>query len=155
MIANFRSRKYEVDLVIDTSAYGASDLLSDIVAITLDPSGKAVSGTIRGITLLDKDDEGALLDLVILDDNKSLGTINSAPNISDANAQAVVAVVPITSYSDLGGAKVARPSFDPIDFEVAAGVLYIGAVNGAGTPTYTAASDLRLKLMIQLHNVNK
>lgn len=155
MLANFRARKYEVNLVIDTSGYTAGDVLSDRVAITLDPAGKPVSGTITGITLLDKDDEGALLDLVVLDADVSLGTINGAPNISDANSEKIVAVIPVTSYNDVGGAKVARPSFDPIDFECADGVLRFGAINGTGTPTYAAASDLRLKVMIQLHNLNK
>jgi hypothetical protein len=160
MLGNFRSRKYEANLVIDTSAYGDGDVLSDRVAITLDAKaaadGRPVSGTITQITLLDKDDEGAALDLVILDADVSLGTINGAPNISDTNAQQIVRVVPVatTNYTDVVGAKVAFPSFDPIDFEVAAGVLYIGAIS-RGTPTYTAASDLRVKLQISLHNVNK
>lgn len=159
MIGNFRSRKFEANLVIDTSIYAAGDVLSDRVAIVLDARAAAevrpVSGTITGIKLLDKDGEGALLDLVILDADVSLGTINGAPNISDANAEKIVAIVPINSYSDVGGSKIARPSFDPIDFEVPGGTLYIGAINGSGTPTYTATSDLRVKLTISLHNVNK
>lgn len=153
-IANFRARKYEVNLVIDTAAYGDGDVLSDRVAITLDPGLGPVSGTLTGLTLLDKDDEGGLLDLVVLDADVSLGTINGAPNISDDNMQQVVAVIPVVSYSDLGGAKVARPSFDPIDFEVAAGKLYIGAIS-KDTKTYTAASDLRVKATIRLHNLNR
>lgn len=157
LLANFRSRKYEVNLVVDTSAYTAGDVLSDRVAITLDADGDAVSGTITGLTLLDKDDEGAELDLVVLDTDVSLGTINGAPNIDDTGGQSVVAIIPVATgdYEDLGAFKVARPSFDPIDFECAAGVLYIGAINGAGTPTYAAASNLRAKLTIALHNKNK
>lgn len=158
-IANFRSRNYEANLVVDTAIYASGDLLSDRVAITLDAAavaaGKPVSGTITGITVLDKDDEGALMDLVILDADVSLGTINAAPSISDTNAQQVVAIVPVSSFYDLGGNRIGRPIFDPIDFESASGKLYIGAINGTGTPTYSTASDVRVKLLIALHNVNK
>jgi hypothetical protein len=156
-LSNFQGKKYEVNLVIDTAAYGTGEVLSDRVEIVLSPAlpgGLPVRGEIIGLTLLDKDDEGAQLDLVVLDANVSLGTINSAPNISDTDAQAVVAVIPVTSYSDLGGCKVARPSFDPVPFETATGKIYIGAINGAGTPTYASASDLRIKASIRLHNVN-
>ena len=84
-----------------------------------------------------------------------LASVSPLGESEDANAEKIVAIVPINSYSDIGGSKVARPSFDPIDFEVSGGTLYIGAINGSGTPTYTAASDLRVKLTISLHNVNK
>ncbi len=155
-LRNFQAKKYEVNLVVDTAAYASGDLLSDRVAVLLAslPGGAPVRGEIIGITLLDKDDEGALLDLVFLDANVTLGTINAAPSITDANSEKIVAIVPVTSYTDVGGAKVARPSFDPIPFESADGYLYVGAINGTGTQTYTAASDLRLKLMVRLHNVN-
>jgi hypothetical protein len=155
-LRNFQVKKYEANLVVDTSAYGSGDLLSDRVGILLGslPGGAPIRGEIVAVTLLDKDDEGALLDLVVLDADVTLGTINSAPSISDANSEKIVATIPITSYYDVGGAKIARPSFDPIPFESADGYIYIGAINGTGTPTYTAASDLRLKLMVRLHNVN-
>jgi hypothetical protein len=156
-ITNFHTKKYEVNLVIDTSAYGAGDVLSDRVAVALVAGlvgGRPVRGEITGITLLDKDDEGVALDLVILDANVAIGTINAAPAITDANAEKIVAIVAVATddYTDVGGCKVARPSFDPIPFESADGSLYIGAINGAGTPTFTAASDLRLKLAIRLDN---
>jgi hypothetical protein len=157
-VANFRSRTFEVNLVVDTSIYASGDVLSDRVAITLDANAvtesKKLSGTITGITLLDKADQGSLLDLVVLDADVSLGTINVAPTITDTNAERVVAIVPVTNYTDLGGNQVARPSFDPIDFETSTGKVYLGAIC-RGTPTYGAASDLRAKISIQLHNINK
>jgi hypothetical protein len=156
-LTNFQAKKYEVDLVVDTAAYTAGDVLSDRVAVALVSKlagARPVRGEITGITLLDKDDEGVALDLVVLDADVTIGTINGAPSISDANAEKIVAVVPVatTDYDDVGGSKVARPSFDPIPFESADGNLYIGAINGAGTPTFTAATDLRLKLMVRLDN---
>lgn len=155
MLGNFRARKYEVNLVIDTAAYASGDLLSDRVAIDLTGKGEPVSGEVVGFTLLDKDDEGGLLDIVFLDSNVSLGTINAAPSISDTNAQQLIApAVPVSSYTDMGGCQIAGPSFDPIPFETATGILYVAAIS-RDTKTYTAASDLRLKVMIRLHNVNK
>ena len=156
MIGNFRPKKYEANLVIDTAAYASGDVLSDFVAIPLAPvitGDPPIRGVVTQITLLDKDDEGGLLDLVFADAAVSLGTINDPPNISDTNAQQIVGAVSVLSYVDFGGARVARPDFEPIEFEVSDGILRVGAIS-RDTKTYTGASDLRVKLMIRLDNVN-
>lgn len=154
-LANFHARKFEVNLTVDTSAYASGDLLSDRVEVSICSllAGEKLQGEVIGITLLDKDDEGAAIDLIFLDSDVSLGTINSAPTLSDANAQAVFGAVSVTSYTDLGGCRVANPYHEPLPFESADGSIYVAAIV-RGAPTYTAATDLRLKLLIQLHNVN-
>lgn len=155
---NFQAKRYEVDLVIDTSQYASGDVLSDRVAVELVSEDTAealgvIRGEILGAVLLDKDDEGGALDLVFLDADVSLGTVNNAVSITDTNAERVLGIVPVTSYEDLGGCKLARPDFAPIYFEVAEGKLYVGAIS-KDTKTYTAAPDLRVKLFVRLHNVD-
>ena len=155
-LTNFQVKPIEVNLVLNTAAYASGDVLSDRVALQLisgDPLG-SIRGEVVSVTLLDKDAEGGLLDLVFLDADVTLGTVNDAVSISDANAERVLAVVPVLSYDDLGGCKVARPSFDPIPFEVTKKNLYVGAVS-RDTKTYTAASDIRLKVFVRLHNLEQ
>lgn len=154
MISSFQLTKVEVDLSLDTAAYASGDVLADTQVVTLGTHLPDVGrkGTIESITVLDKDDQAGLFDLVILDSNVSLGTENAAPSITDANAASVVAIVPVSGYTDLGANAIARPSFDPIPFVLAAGVqLYVGAIS-RDTKTYTAAG-LRLKFAIRIENV--
>lgn len=156
-LRNFNVKRVEANLVIDTSAYADGDVLSDRVAFALAdylPSTGKLRGEIVGAVVLDKDDEGGLLNLVFLDADVALGTINAAPSITDTDAERVLAVVPVTSYDDLGGCRVARPSFDPIPFELSTVNLYVAAIS-KDTKTYTAASDIRVKLFVRLHNVNQ
>lgn len=151
-MGNMQEDVIEVDLTLDTSAYADGDVLADTQAVVLmaSPPAAGLRGEIVGCTVLDKSDQGQPLDLVFLDANKSLGTENSAPNISDADAAFVLAVERVSSYIDLGANQVARPDFPPIPFKVAAGTLYVGAIS-RGTGTY-AATGIRLKIAVRIHN---
>ena len=155
-LRNFQGQRFEVNLVIDTNAYASGDVLSDRVAVALAaaiPDGETViRGEIIGITLLDKDDVGGLLDLVFIDADVALGTINSAPSISDTDAERILAVIPVNTYTDVGGSRVARPLFDPIPFQVSTVNLYVAAIS-RDSKTYASASSLRVKLLIRLDNV--
>lgn len=156
-IVNFQVKRFDVTLVVDTSVYASGDVLSDKVAVNLGMlvGSKPIRGRIVQMTVTDRADQGGLLDLVVLDADKSLGTINVAPSISDDDASAVLAVVPVTSYADLGGVQTARPSFDPIYFESdPTGKIYLAAIS-RDAKTYAAASDVRVRLMVELHNVNQ
>lgn len=153
-LANFQTKILSLTPVLDTDAYAAGDVLFVTTALTLAPaSGPAgeVKGRVVQVTLLDKDDQGATLDLVVLRSNVALGTINAAPSISDADAEAVVALVPVLDWTDLGGCRVARAVFDPVEFTVPGTALYLAAIT-RGTPTHTA-SGLVLQVAVQLDNV--
>jgi hypothetical protein len=153
-MGNFQLTTVEVDLSLDTSAYADGDVLADTQAVVLSssPPSAGMRGEVIGCTVLDKDDNAGAFDLVFLDDNVSLGTENAAPSISDTDAEKVIAIERVSSYTDLGGADVARPDFPPIPFKVAAGTLYVGAIS-RDTKTYTAAG-LRLKLAVRFHNAS-
>jgi hypothetical protein len=98
---------------------------------------------LHSLMVIDKDDQGAALDIYILDADVAVGTENAAPNISDANAASILTKIPVatTDYYDLGGVRVAElhgldRAVRPI---VGTRDLAIAVVNGTGTPTYTAA----------------
>lgn len=132
-----------VFLSLDTSAYSSGDLLAATQVISdvfrfADEQGELVS-----VTVLDKDDQGAAFDLYFLDSNASFGTENSAPTITDTAAEYILCIVPIATgdYKDLGACRVANIKNIGAIIKPATGTknIYVAAVNGSGTPTYTAA----------------
>lgn len=140
-----------VTLSLDTSAYGAGDLLADTQEVASAMRVAAGTGGIHSIMLNDKDDQGAELYLVFLSANVSLGTENQAPSITDANADNILGIVPVytSDWVDLGGCKVATLTNVGLVVKAVTGStsFYIAVVNGAGTPTYSAAGiTMRLGL---------
>lgn len=139
----------DVTPTLDTSIYADGDLLSDTQAITgafRVPGGSAM---LQSVNVLDEDDQGVALDLIFLSALNSLGTINSAPTVSDASARDILGIVRVGAgdFIDLGGCRVATLSGLGLAMKATTGVtsLYIATVTRGGTPTYTAAG-LKLKL---------
>ena len=141
----------EVTLSLDTSAYASGDVLADTQVVTAALSIKNGKGVLQSVLLIDEDDQGAALDLYFLSADVVMGTENAAPSITDANARSILAVVPVatTDYKDLGGVRVANLAGLNRVLKAVAGTpdIYVAAVNGSGSPTYTA-SGLRLRLGI-------
>jgi hypothetical protein len=143
----------DVTLSLDTSAYGSGDLLADtqeIAGAFLTAGGYAL---LHSVTVLDEDDQGVAFDLHFLQNSTSLGTENSAPNMSDANARSnIMCRVPIAAadYTDMGGFRVATVGSlnRMLKAASASTSLYVAAVNGSGTPTFTA-SGLKLRIGLQ------
>lgn len=138
--------------VCDTSIFASADLIADpveIVGFFRVPGGRAF---IDSIVILDEDDQGAAITLVFTQVSTSFGTLNSAPNITDANARSMVGHVTFatTDFFDVGGAKLGTRSNLGLMVEGASGAtsLFVGVINGAGTPTYTA-SGLKLKIGVR------
>jgi hypothetical protein len=139
----------DVTLSLDTSAYADGDVLADTQEI---PDVFLANNTCRKLTsviLLDEDDQGVALDLVFATGNVSLGTENSAPNISDANGRSLQGALRIatTDYIDNGGSRLATLRGVNLVLKSAADStsLYMGAITRGGTPTYTA-SGLKVRL---------
>lgn len=139
----FTPRVVDLTLSLDTSAYADGDVLAatqEVASVTRENGGPAL---LESINLLDEDDNGTALDLVFFDANVALGTENSAPNISDANARNILGIVSIATgdYVDLGGARVALKRDLGLILKAASGSrsIYVAAITRGGTPTYTAS----------------
>lgn len=149
---------HELTLLPSTSpAHTAGDVLVDTLRIEgAVPVGGDVA-ILRSVVIIDKDDQGAAMDLVFLDSNVSIGTPNAVVSITDANAAKIVGVLEIanTGYIDLIGSQALTL---PLSGELAMPLktlggatsdrnLYVAAIT-RGTPTHTAAG-LVLKLGLQ------
>jgi len=152
-IYNFRSVVVDVTPVLSTGAYAQNDVLFDFTDVDLG-QGSPVRGTINAFTLLDKDDNGNQVSVFVSDSSTaSLGTVNSAVTITDADAATILGYVDTgETYEDLIASKIVRPSaFAPIGFNSSTGSIYVGGVlRGAVTPTHTASGIvIRLYLTIE------
>lgn len=134
---------FDVTFSMDTSAYSSGDVIADSQVMTNALRVNDGTGVLQSLTLIDKDDQGVAFDVYVLDANVAIGTENSAPNISDTNAASILGIIPVatTDWKDLGGAKVAHLSGLSIPIKSVSGNrnLYVGIVNGSGTPTFTAS----------------
>lgn len=142
----------DVTMSPDTSIFASGDVIADTQVVTSAFNIADGKGVLQSIVVVDEDDQKAAFDIYFFSANSPLGTENSAPNISDANARNFVGVVAIATgdYKDLGGVSVAviKGINLPVKAASATKDLYVGIVNGAGTPTYTAAG-LKLRIGIQ------
>lgn len=134
----------------DTSILASGDVAFNPVELPGFFSGYGAVRLLTGVQVVDRDDQGIALDLVLMNASTNLGTLNSAPNISDDNiTSAVLATVSLVAgdYVDLGGARVATKILSlpiPLVGPAASLSVWIGGIS-RGTPTYTAAG-LRIKL---------
>jgi hypothetical protein len=139
---------HDVTLVADTSQYADNDVLAVVQEIT-NVFQHTPHRTLQSVQLLDEDDQGQDIDLLFFNATATLGTINTAVNISDADARKCIGRVSIltTDYTDLVNSMFATKTNIGLMLKAADGVtsLWIGAVVRSGTPTYTAAG-LKLKL---------
>lgn len=127
---------------LDTSAYGAGDVLADTQELANALAVSGGGGVLQSVKLTDKDDQAAAAMTVwVFKTNVSLGTENSAPNISDTNADEIIARIDIGSgdWVDVGGSKIAYKANLGIPVRVATGTSLYVALQCAGTPTQTAA----------------
>jgi hypothetical protein len=138
----------------DTSAYASGDLIADTQQ--LDGFFRITNGTgvINSINIIDEDAQGVALYIIFMSTTTSLGSENSAPNISDANLtagfQGIVAVA-TTDYVTVSGTKVAtiRNIGLPVKAVTGTDDIYIAVLNSTGTPTYTAAGlEMRIGVLL-------
>ena len=146
-----RAKFCDVTLSLDTSAYADGDVLADTQEVTAALNANDGTGMIQSIQVLDEDDQGVAMDLIFLDANVSLGTENSAPSITDANARNILGRIRVNAadFIDLGGSRIATMTGVGIGIKAGSGVddIWVAAITRGGTPTYTA-SGVRLRIYI-------
>lgn len=157
-VTNFLPVKISQTLTTDTNAYGNGDVLVATVAVPVISGysgGKPVRFRIDQIGLIDTAVQNGALDIVILDSDVSMGTVNAAVGITDANVVNVVKVINV-SASNYNTLKAADNSVANIDL---AAPIYVTSTNGSfylalisrDTKTY-AASSLTFRAQVTVLN---
>lgn len=136
----------DVAPVTDTSIYASGDVAFVPVLVPGFGSRSGMPRKLQTAVILDQAAQGVALDLVFTQGSVTLGTINAAVSISDADAAKIVGIVSVVAadYSALVNSSLAtkrgvelvmQPNTD----------LYVSGIVRSGTPTY-AAGSLKIKL---------
>lgn len=139
-----------------TMTAGSGDdgsIVADMTAVASAARVNAGFCILESLVLLDKDDVGGAVWVLFASKSTTLGTKNSAPSISDANAEYIYAAVKIeaTDYVDVGGAKIATLGIGStklgqvIQADAATTTIYVGILRAQAASSYTA-SGLTLKI---------
>lgn len=138
----------DLTLSLDTSAYAPGDVMADTQQCDGFFRKTDGTGVIQSIIVIDEDDQKQPFDIHFFSANRSLGTENSAPSISDANARDHLGVVSVgaSDYKDIGGVSIATIRNIGLPVMAVSGTddLYLGTIIG-GAGTYTA-SGVRLRI---------
>ena len=142
----------EVIPTLDTNAYVAGDLLFDAVEIPhACPLGKP--SVIYSVQVIDEDDQGIAMDLLILRSNTSMGTFNVAFSPTDAQAREILTEVEVLAadYIDYTNSQQAHLQY----LSTGTGFVLLPENDGGhslwlagvtrGAPTHTA-SGIRIRL---------
>jgi hypothetical protein len=150
-IANFRIARLRAVPTLFTSATTAGNILANPVQIAALPINW--QGELVNILVIDAKGNNAKLDVVLLGENQSLGTLGSAPRISAANAGKIltVATVEAFDYRTLGSGLSVAVAPVNATLTAASGEIWVALIDRTGGKTY-AASDLTVVLDFRTDN---
>lgn len=146
-------RSIRINPTVDTTLHTAGDQVTQLFTIPMHRRG----GVINAITVLDKAEQSAPLELLLFDGPVTVAANNAAAAFSDADlANKLVGVLEIAAADmtvELGGVGVqSMGSIRNIGLGIkprnGEGRLY-GCLRTTGTPTYAAADDLVLVFDIE------
>ncbi len=151
-VLNTQVRLIDITPVIDIAgAYANGDTLFDRTLVNGACRANDIPCELVSVQMIDEDDEAAIVcDLYFLSGDVVFGTINAAPSISDTDSRQILGHLSIAAadWKDLGGVKTVSQRNIGLAIKPAAGTddIWVAAVNVTGTPTYTAATDIKLRL---------
>ena len=92
---------------LGTGGVDAGDVLAETTQVEQMIRETGRGALLTSLVIVDDDDVGGDLNIVLFDSNVALGTADSAPSISDADADQILGIVNVATYVDLGGVKIA------------------------------------------------
>lgn len=135
-----------VDVGVDTAIYASGDALGAKTSFPNVPE----HGTIRAVTVIDRDKESANLDLVLFNRTIEGTAANAAFDPTDAElatSPGSILVDTWKAFSD-NSMGITPAAFEGLPYWAPTGSLYFQCVT-RGTPTYTAATDLWIAISIE------
>lgn len=138
----------DVTPVLDTSIYADNDVM--FVPIEVPHVFKELGGrrALHSIVVVDGDDQNTDFDLIFFNATATLGTINDAVSISDADAAKIIGYVrceAATDSNDIINSRLFIKTGVGIQMQGVTTSLWLAGVVRSGTPTYSA-SGMKIKL---------
>lgn len=137
--------------VVDTSINASGDNLGGKLTFTAACNSlRTLSGEIRNVIVVDQAKQSADMDLVIFnaDPTGTTFTTNAALDVADADMAKVDAVIPITTHKTLSDNGISTADSKAYSVHCTSGGVLYGALVSRGTPTYAAASDLQVTIVV-------
>jgi len=105
--ARISPRFVTVSMTCATDAQDAGDVICATQAVAACTPANDVCGVLHSACLIDTDDVGVNIKMVVFSANTALGAEDSAPDIDDTEALTVLGIVDFAAadYVDLGGSK--------------------------------------------------
>ena len=119
---------------IAEATYSTGDLMAEGERINNAVSVPGGNCILQSITAIDTSDTGGAIYLIITDSSQDLGTVGSAINAADSVADNSVAIVELSNWTDIGGAKVCtKTNIGLVCIPSSSSKhLYFGVVNSSG-----------------------
>lgn len=135
--------------VIDTNIYADGDAMGGLLTLSDVLRDSMLSGRIESITVIDQAKQSSALEIYFFNSAVTAGTNNVAYNPSDADIAECLGVVKVVAADYNATANQSVATLKPeLSFQKTAGNdLYAQVVCG-GTPTYGAATELILKVVV-------
>jgi hypothetical protein len=166
MVPNFQTLHKTLTPVVDTNIYASGDVFFIPTLITLFSAGAnlalkgqdtRVRAALTKLIAVDASGQNADFDFLLVPASTTWGSINSATAPAASLVDDVLAWVRVTNYVNFGSVGMSENVPAPIPFALTPAtdgsvVVYaVGIVRG--TPTQTAADNLRLSLSFNIENV--
>ena len=153
-INNFKTKAVRITPTVSTSAYTAGNVLFATTAIPISVTAGASRGTILAVGIVDRVRTASqTITLTFLRSNVALGTLNSSVSITNTDALEVLGQVAVTTSVDLVNSRYGEVTGLVIPFDLPGGNLYVAATT-AGTPTFSAADAIRLRVAMQVESIS-
>lgn len=149
-VVSTKTTVVEAAPVVDTSAYATGELIGGKLTLANATASSTFTGIISNVVIIDKDKEGADLDVVFFDTNPTATTFTdqAAFDPDDVDLLNIICTVSVTtdvSFSD-NGMSYANNVNCP--FRTTDNSTIYAAIVSRGSPTYTSSSDLLLRVGI-------
>lgn len=139
--------------VVDTAIYASGDVMfiaQELSGVMNDTGGTA---NLISAVVLDKDNEKVTFDLLFFDSNpaNTLGAINAAYALNDADFAKLMGRISVLNADYISsGTNSAEATYKNIQLLLKSAArsksLWLVGVIRAGTPTFTAATDVKIQL---------
>ena len=136
--------------VISVTAYTIGDNIGGLISLTEAVKHPGHGGSIRSVSLIDKLEIDAAIDVLVFDKNPSNSTFtdNDAAVVADADVVNLVAVFPLSTYVTLAGNSVASADTRDVPFIVFGGQTLFAAMIIRAAATYTTTDALQLRVLV-------
>jgi hypothetical protein len=152
-INNFKTKIIRVTPTVSTSAYTANNVLFATTEVPISVTAGNSRGTILGVSIVDRvRTNSQTITLTFLRSNVALGSLNSTVSITNTNALEIVGQTTVTTSVDLANSRYGEAQALTIPFDVPGGSLWVAAQT-SGTPTFSAADAIRLRIAVQVESV--